>query len=182
MYPVYALYHYFPEIFWVRISLTMLSLCAGTLVIVLLYKKGKLSKHSRNISILLWIYTLFLLYITIIGRYTFDDYRERLIPFESYRQYFTTGNISELKGIILNILIFIPFGFLIAKLFRNRKSANIAFCSGFFLTVAIESLQYITHTGTFETDDIIHNSIGTMIGCLLWIAMKHRKSVSQSRN
>ena len=168
MYPVYALYHYFPETFWFKVSLILVLLCAGTVLILVLYKKEKLTRHNRNICILLWIYMLCLLYITVIGRDSFDDYRARLIPFESYRQFFMTGERFEIRGIILNILIFIPFGMLTAELFSKKKPVLLAISAGLLFAVFIETMQFLTHTGTFETDDVIHNTFGTAIGIGIW--------------
>lgn len=171
MFPVYALYHYYPEAFWVRFPLAIALLAAGIVFAVLLYRKYKIDAHTLGWGIALWVYTLAVLYMTVYGRYAFDDYRARLIPFESYRQYAATGSESELRGIIGNILMLIPFSFMLAELFRNRKPVIIALPVSAVLTVSIEGLQYLTHTGTFEIDDIIHNFASAIIGVLLWKAI-----------
>lgn len=170
MFPVYALYHYYPEAFWVRFPLAVAVLAAGIVIAVLLYRKHKISAHTLGWGIALWVYTLAVLYMTVYGRYAFDDYRARLIPFESYREYAATGSESELRGIIGNILMLIPFSFMLAELMRDRKPVLTALCASAALTVTVEGLQYLTHTGTFEVDDMIHNFISAIIGVLLWLA------------
>ena len=182
MYPVYALYHYFPEAFWFRVSLTFVLLCAGIVLILVLYKKEKLTRHNRSICILLWIYMLCLLYITVIGRYTVDDFRARLIPFESYRQFLTTGDRFEIRGIVLNILIFIPYGVLTAELFSKKKPVVLAIASGLLFVLLIETLQFLTRTGTFETDDVIHNTLGTILGVFVWLVYKCCKKRTGGRH
>lgn len=168
MYPVYALFHYFPEIFGIRITLTVILLCICVIVSIILYKKGKIDKHGMVWLIALWIYFLFILYITVLGRYTFDGYRARVVLFESYRQLFATGNIFELKGIIYNIIMFIPFSFLVAELLKDKKPIFFSICAGVLFTFLIEFLQFVSHTGTFEIDDIIHNTFGVIIGLTIW--------------
>lgn len=185
-YPVYALYHYYPEAFWVRVALTAALLAVGVALIMLLYKKSRLTKCAMRWGIALWVYTVFLLFITVIGRYSFDDYRARLIPFESYREYLATGSLSELRGIIGNVLMFIPFSFLCAQFVsclnngtRKGKLILIALLVGIILTATIEFLQYLTQTGTFELDDIMHNVFGTGVGVLFWIIIDKAKSKLQ---
>lgn len=145
---------------------------------VFLYKKGKIDKHGMGWLIALWIYSLFILYITVLGRYTFDGYRARMMPFESYQRFFTTGNAFELKGIIGNILMFIPFSFLIAEFLKDKKPILFSIGAGILFTFFIEILQLFSHTGTFEIDDIIHNTFGTMLGLMIWnIAYKRRQNM-----
>lgn len=174
-YPVYALYHYYPEAFWIRTALTAVLLFGGIGGILLLHKKRKIVKLHPGRWIALWMYTIFILYITVIGRYSFEDFRTRLMPFESYRQLFVTGSLSELKGIILNILLFVPFGFLTIRCFREKRPILITLCAGLSLTVSIEVLQYLTYTGTFETDDMMHNMLGVVIGTMIWLIWSRRK-------
>lgn len=170
-YPVYALNHYYPETARFRFLLTFVLLAAGVWLAVMLYRSGKISLRTTACAIALWAYLLFLLYITLIGRYTLDDYRTRLTPFDSYREYASTGSAGELRGIVLNILMFLPFGFLTASCFRDKKPLLISLSAGLMLPVLIEGLQYLTRTGTLETDDVIHNAIGTLLGSMLWLAM-----------
>ena len=189
-FPVYALYHYYPEAFWVHVALTALLFAVGVTLIVSFYKKGKINKHCMGWGITLWVYTVFLLFITVIGRYSFDDFRARLIPFESYREYLATGSLSELRGIIGNVLMFIPFSFLCAQFISNLYDKNskriktifLTFGVSLLLTVTIELLQYLTRTGTFELDDLMHNVIGALLGILIWIIAVRVKGRTKSGN
>lgn len=168
MYPVYALHHYYPDEFRIRLSLTVSLMAEGAFLMALLYRKGRISRHTMGWSIALWTYTLSILYMTVIGRYNFDDYRVRLELFASYREFFATGNRTDLFGIIGNTLLFIPFAFFAAELFRGKKPVLIAASCSILLTALIETGQYFTHTGTFETDDLMHNAIGALTGILIW--------------
>lgn len=171
-YPVYALYRYYPDTFWIRTALTLFLLFSGIFLISQLFKKKGLSRRGRNTAILWWVYTMFLLYITVLGRYCFEDFRSRLDLFISYRQAFIAGNGSELRALILNILIFVPFGLITAELIKKRFPAWAALIPGFILTLVIELLQLVTRTGTFEIDDLINNTLGTALGILLWYGLR----------
>lgn len=49
-------------------------------------------------------------------------------------------------------------------LLTNRHRWLTALISGFLLSVAIELIQLSFHRGLFEFDDMIHNTLGTVIG------------------
>ena len=64
--------------------------------------------------------------------------------------------------IALNILLFIPFGFPLGD--KGWK----AILYGFLLSAFIELIQYIAVLGYCEADDVLNNTIGTVIGALLY--------------
>lgn len=70
---------------------------------------------------------------------------------------------------INNILFFIPFGLILRGIVRNWKYVMVV---GLCSSAAIELTQYITARGLAETDDVISNTIGALIGCALWGLMK----------
>jgi glycopeptide antibiotics resistance protein len=81
-----------------------------------------------------------------------------------------------LLEIILNVVMFVPIGFLMPCVIRNfkyRKTAGFALC----FTIFIEVTQLLTHRGFFEFDDIINNFLGACIGMLLyiWFLEKNRR-------
>ncbi len=69
---------------------------------------------------------------------------------------FNKDNISQN---ILNIIFFIPIGYLLKNLPIN-KSINYTLIG----LIVIELLQLITRRGIFDINDIILNSIGIFIG------------------
>lgn len=70
---------------------------------------------------------------------------------------------------ILNIVLFIPFGFLSALNFKKLRDKRIyGILIGLIFTITIEFLQ--SFTGRFvQLEDIIMNTIGTYIGYILFI-------------
>jgi glycopeptide antibiotics resistance protein len=63
---------------------------------------------------------------------------------------------------ILNIILFIPFGFFLPTLWKKYRNLKLTVCYGLLLTVFIEVSQLFTTARTTNIDDIIMNSIGTI--------------------
>lgn len=60
--------------------------------------------------------------------------------------------------------MFVPIGFLLPFFSKKYKKGWRTYIVGFLLTLGIELIQYFTGRGIFEIDDIIGNTVGTMIG------------------
>lgn len=89
----------------------------------------------------------------------------------------TTGFRSELfwswkrtdlrTQIYANIILFIPVGFLLGVRIGWK---GIFVASG--ISVGIEIAQLVTRRGLFEFDDIIHNTLGAVVGLGLWMLVR----------
>lgn len=129
-----------------------------------IYSKEKINfKISNLICQYLWILIILcILKITgiLTGNFGITS------PFDSYISFklFEDGfNVAT----ILNILLFIPFGFLPIFIFKNihKHWWNGIILGGIF-SISIEFLQ--TFIGRFaQLDDVIMNTLGTLIGFLL---------------
>ncbi|MEC2805356.1 VanZ family protein, partial [Bacillus thuringiensis] len=71
------------------------------------------------------------------------------------------------KNIIGNIVLFIPFSFMLYIKFVNKLTINILICMG--VSCSIELLQILVPFigRSFDVDDIILNTIGSIIGTYL---------------
>ena len=87
-----------------------------------------------------------------------DGYRRFLLPFHSYVE-ILKGNRQFLLENIGNVVLFIPLG--VALKYGGMKDVKKA---GFFASLLIEVLQFTFALGTFECDDLIHNTLGVVIG------------------
>ena len=74
----------------------------------------------------------------------------------SYNDWFT-------KNLAVNIIMFIPFGFL-TPLFIKRNKLWQILIYGIIASIMIEILQVLLAVGTGDIDDVILNSVGTLIG------------------
>lgn len=70
-------------------------------------------------------------------------------------------------NILLNVILFVPAGYLIPSALKGIERWWKTLLIGFCFTLTIECLQFITHRGWFDVDDLLHNSLGSMIGWLL---------------
>ena len=134
----------------------------------LLYKKlmkgtDKLNKFKFGLWSIFVIYIVVVLGATI-GHRTSAYGNINLHLFSSYKNAYNSFSIREWRNIILNILMFVPLGFMIPLLFKKCKRWYITYLIGFGATLFIEILQLISKQGIFELDDIINNTLGCIIG------------------
>ena len=71
-------------------------------------------------------------------------------------------------GIILNILLYYPLGYLVPILFPKFKPKHVIMI-GCLCSIATEAIQYFLKLGWCETDDVIYNTLGTAIGVWVWL-------------
>ena len=92
---------------------------------------------------------------------------ERFIesPFNPFEVRFVGKNKIT---IILNLLAFIPFGFLISVLFNKFKMLKVLGIS-LGLSLIFEISQIFTAIGGFATNDLMCNTISGGIGCLIFL-------------
>ncbi|MCQ2027581.1 VanZ family protein [Clostridium butyricum] len=163
---------YFGQGFYYLISGVVMSLVIYSIILIALYLISK--RSSRNLSIfsfkkiiigyLLVLYLLTILRITgVIGMEFHIWWFVESIRLLKLSIPFMNGSIFMIS---LNLIIFMPLGFLIPCVFKNYNWKN-ALLSGFVLSLSIEFLQLFGGR-FFEVDDIIANSLGALIGYLLW--------------
>lgn len=75
---------------------------------------------------------------------------------------------ASLKGIMLNILLFIPFGFLIPIIWKKRWSWWKIMLLGFAASFCVEIVQLVTRLGFADVDDLMNNTIGAALGYLIY--------------
>ena len=134
--------------------------------------KGTASGNSTRwvAAVLLGIYLLVYVWLTFMYRKPSTKPMTRLIPFETYRAAyqlnpFRVKQIGLARALMQNILLTIPVGFLV-PLVLNRQKHPYLLTAGIALILAFltEGLQYLTHLGICETDDMINNFTGCLIG------------------
>lgn len=123
------------------------------------------SNKRQNRAILI-LYLIVIIYMTLFNRPPLISRRMSLELFASYK-YFLINDYFH-REILNNILLFIPLGVILAQL-RSRWS-TAAF--PFLISLGIEILQFITKRGLLETDDVISNGLGGLLGfsaSMLWL-------------
>jgi glycopeptide antibiotics resistance protein len=77
------------------------------------------------------------------------------------------------------VFVFLPLGFLLISLQRQKKSVKVALIISFLIILFAEAMQLITKVGVFDVDDIVLNLIGSLIGCCLYKALLKYKISSR---
>ena len=105
-----------------------------------------------------------------------------LIPFRSIGvQLARITHWWALKNILGNIALFVPLGVLIPMAFPTMQKSYKT-CSTILLSsLVIELFQFITCLGSFDIDDIILNSVGGLIGYIIFYLLK-KKSIQRNAN
>ena len=91
-----------------------------------------------------------------------------LIPFSE--PLILNGKI-DFGEIIMNVLIFIPFGIYAGILFK-RWIIGKQFFLFFLISLIIEGFQFLLGIGAFDITDIINNTLGGIIGLMIWIGIE----------
>lgn len=118
----------------------------------------------------------FLLFAETYGRiFGQEIYRYNLVPFKEIKRFWRYREelgIHSLYNLAGNVLIFLPAGFFIPGLWKQRKGILFTACLTFEISFLIETLQLILRVGSFDVDDLLLNTLGGVLGCLIMMLMK----------
>ncbi|MFA9463348.1 MAG: VanZ family protein [Velocimicrobium sp.] len=137
------------------------------------------NKQKKWIHRFLWI--LFILYIAILAYFLFFSeqlnrtggaFEYNLVLFKEIKRGFWCYQNGMrgyfLLNVVMNIIAFMPLGFILPCISRkNRKFLKILIV-GFGLTLLIELLQLVLKVGCFDVDDMLLNTIGAVLGFILF--------------
>ena len=124
--------------------------------------------NKKRYCIFAILYFVCIVYITILSRTPALSHTVRLVPLWSYIDWIK-GNWSIGRSILLNVVLFIPFSYLLSGI--SKKWYFPVFVS-LLISVLVEFTQFITYFGYFDVDDFISNFIGGVLGYLLFVLLK----------
>lgn len=129
--------------------------------------KQKLTKTI--ISFIFAAYFFAVLYITLIDRIVGEQRHMLDAPFWEYKN-LLSGVDWEFYfwQIIGNLVMLIPFGAMLPFLFKKMQSAVIVAFAGCMFSAFIEITQFFTGRGLCEIDDVFNNTLGAVIGYLIF--------------
>lgn len=121
---------------------------------------------------------LFLACLAVIAAATLTDrtpgtipIEPEWIPFHSYRAVISGENKEILRSNFMNVVLFYPAGLLSFELLPKnwRRAKKVIFITILFalVSLAIEFCQYHFALGQAEADDVMHNTLGALIGALV---------------
>lgn len=100
---------------------------------------------------------------TVLFRTSKDKYEYHSTPFWSYFAYDSVNRPDLLPENIMNVVVFIPLGILLGLAFRKFHWWQVMLM-GFGISFSIEALQYYFKLGISEFDDVMHNTLGCLMG------------------
>ena len=151
----------------IHLSQFLQLILSGIIAFVVPFLIFLFQKQSRKMIVLLFVIYLFVVaYETLFTREMGAEHRLELTPFWSYAIAFRNDIRYQ---IYMNIFLFIPLGFLIP--FSSKKTFLQTLILGCCLSIGIELLQFIFALGLCEIDDVIHNTLGCIIGYWYWFGL-----------
>ena len=143
--------------------------CLG-LVVFVAWKGFKTGfRYSANLLLVEYIFLLFC--STVIFRTPGETRHYDFHPFWSY------DRPELLIENIMNVIVFIPVGMILGSLLRVNYGSRlrvkgswlVALLIGCSISVTIEALQFWFMKGFSEVDDVMHNTLGCILGYSLWL-------------
>lgn len=142
---------------------------------IIAVKSEDLKEKTYLIPHLIWVY-IFLIYIYLafsvagigsvwdIGQYggIIRIEEVNLIPFNS----------EGIRTYILNIIMFMPLGFLLPLIWEKFRNIVKVFYTGLGFSLAIEICQLFNHRAT-DIDDLMMNSLGAVLGYFIWVCVSN---------
>ncbi len=140
------------------------------------------NKNKKRVRILgkicFVLYIGFIIYFLIFsdwyGRTTtgMEEYHYNLVLFKEIKRFWEyrdhVGLFAMFTNLFGNVLIFVPFGFFMPMASRYRSFFSTLFWS-FLLSLGVESFQLISRVGCFDVDDILLNTIGGVLGYVVFV-------------
>lgn len=144
----------------------------------------KRAKRIRFLGkILFLLYMIFLLYFLIFSDWygrtgIMEDYRYNLELFKEIKRFMeyreVLGYFAVFTNLVGNVLIFIPYGFFVSMASESYRMFRTLFYS-LGLSFCVEVFQFITRVGAFDVDDLFLNTVGGLLGWLIFLICNRRR-------
>jgi len=152
--------------------LSLLCIAAVGFFVILGWKRG-----WKNVVGLLLAEYVFLIYCsTVICRKVAEGITgHNFTLFWSYEA-IKNGREDLVAENIMNVVVFVPVGVLTALVIYNNlkpfKTGLFIIALGLFISSSIEAVQFFLKRGFSELDDVIHNTLGCLIGFMMVAIIK----------
>ena len=173
----------------------MMVLLVLTLVIPRLFQGNSSCVTKRVVHCIFLLYTLGNLYYTLLSRTPGTVGKLELVPFQTYYRIVKSAQSAAITtrwpdalfvgaedlivGIILNVFLYYPMGYLLSGLVLDTSKRKIVLW-GAIASGATEIIQYLLGLGWCTIDDVIHNTLGTAIGVWVWLWQSKRLKAQRS--
>ena len=152
---------------------------------------GRKAKQHPILRLAFFLYCGFMLYVLFFRTWGFNTdlpYWEQVLANRQTKPFYTIRNFlyviqynhshpiyfEIVVNMLGNILLFVPAGIFLPKLYRKWRSFWWFFIKTFCLICLIEIVQLFTLLGVFDVDDIILNVLGMSFGYFLYFLFMRR--------
>lgn len=140
------------------------------IILTLTFLFSVFQKHSVKQILVLSLFNVYLIFV-IIGIVGYPSLSQTLKDgLNIYNPTIQLTPFAEGLGIsdILNIFLFIPFGFFVAILYGKGNSFLHVLLIGFSFSLLIEVSQLFTYYRITDVTDLITNTLGTALGFIVF--------------
>ena len=138
-------------------------------------RKGKYSvphtgRHSAYL-LLFALYVMAVLHVTGAGT-IYEAIRAKNVTLQNRMQYINLIPFSRdisISGYVLNIVMCVPFGFLVPLIWEDMGRVSRILPAGFLFSLLLEVSQLLNIRGT-DVDDLIMNTLGALAGFVVYLA------------
>ena len=133
-------------------------------------------------------FLLFVLYLVLLTYFLFfaeemgrnpgvrAEYSYNLTLLKEIRRFIVYRHLLGYRAVLLNIAgnmaAFVPFGFFLPVIWEPVKKWYTTTVLGFVFSLCIETVQLVCRVGRFDVDDLLLNTIGTLVGYLIFCMLK----------
>ncbi len=115
----------------------------------------------------------FLFFADRLGRvHGYHSYRYNLVLFEEIRRFIIYRDQVSVGAVLLNLfgnlIVFVPLGFLIPLWTKKTPGLFTMALYSLLFSLLIETIQLFSRVGVFDVDDLFLNTVGGIIGWLLY--------------
>lgn len=154
-------------------------------ILIIIFRKNRTIPKIRTLLLsLAFYYYIYVMLTKIVGIPTLREY----IRLSNLGEAFFNPDINLIPfsdgfslGFILNIILFIPLGFLCPIISKSYQCIKNTFLIGSGLSLSIEIVQLFTLYRATDIDDLITNVAGTLVGYLgFWLI--HKLAITKSHS
>lgn len=152
---------------WSKIELiaVVIVMIISFIILDRFYKKDKINKIQMFFCILFIIYLLHVFGSTVFSRLPSKRIC-KLEVFWSWKEILNSMNTTYPKyelflENILNVIMLLPL------VYGKKIDWEVGLLIGFCISLSIELMRLVLCRGMFDVDDIIHNSLGFLIGIVI---------------
>ena len=144
-----------------------------------------MKKQFRRLGTFLFImYILFLIYFLVFSDWygrsgVLQEYHYNLVPFQEIKRFWNYRDqlgMLAIMNLVGNVAIFMPLGFLRAVASEHRSFIRTSL-DGFLFSLLVEIFQFIAKVGRFDVDDLILNTLGAMLGYIIFVIVNVMRRV-----